>query len=62
MLFYTHFKDEHILPNWHRLNEVQRTFALQYFLCLLDWLDFDSRQEYLDFMRTTHPARLPHSE
>jgi hypothetical protein len=32
MLFYTHFRNEQILPVWHRLNEDQRTFALQHFL------------------------------
>jgi hypothetical protein len=51
------FKDEHIPHVWHRLNEVQRTTALQYFLDLPDWLQFDSRQEYLYFMKTTHPGK-----
>jgi hypothetical protein len=27
--FMTHFKDDDILPVWHRLNEVHRTTALQ---------------------------------
>jgi hypothetical protein len=35
MYYYTHFKDEHIPLIWHRRNELQRTFALQYFLDLM---------------------------
>jgi hypothetical protein len=61
LLFYTHLKDELIPHIWHRLNEVQRTIVLRYFLDSLDWLNFASRQEYMDFMRTTHSTRLPHS-
>jgi hypothetical protein len=61
MLLYTHFKDERIPHVWHRLNEVHRTAAFQHFLDSPDWLGFDGRQKYMDFMRTTDPARLPHS-
>jgi hypothetical protein len=62
MLFYTHFKDEQI-PHayWHCLNEVQRTITLPYILDSPYWLDFACLQGYLDFMRTSHPVRLPHS-
>jgi hypothetical protein len=62
MLFCTHFKDEKIPLVGHRLNEVQRTSAFQYFLDSPNWLDFACRQKHMDFMRTSHPARLPHSQ
>jgi hypothetical protein len=52
MLFYIDFRNEHIPPFWHRLNEVRRTIALQSFLDSLVRLDFASRLEFLDFKRT----------
>jgi hypothetical protein len=62
ILFDIHFEDMQIPHVWHRLNEVQRRIALPHFLDLPDCLEFTGCQEYMDIMRTAHPARLPHSE
>jgi hypothetical protein len=62
MLFYNHFKDEHIPHVWHRLLEAQRKVALQHFLDSPDLLHFANRQEYLDVMRKAYLASLPHSQ
>jgi hypothetical protein len=50
LLVMTHFDDDDIPPVWHRLNEVHRTTALQYFLETPQWHKFAKTQAYIDFM------------
>jgi hypothetical protein len=49
----THFNDDDSLLVWHRLNEVHRTKALQYFLETPQWHAFAQPRAYIDFMHAT---------
>jgi hypothetical protein len=61
LLFMTHFSDDDIPHVWHRLNEVHRTTALQYFLETPQWHKFAKTQAYIDFMHA-HPACILESQ
>jgi hypothetical protein len=51
------FNDEEIPDVRHRLNEVYRTTALQYFLETPQWHAFAKIQLYIDFIHA-HSARI----
>jgi hypothetical protein len=57
----THFRDDDIPHVRHRLNEVQKTTALQDFLETSQWHKFAKTRVYIDFMHA-HPARIPKSQ
>jgi hypothetical protein len=57
LLFMTHLSDDDIPHVWHRLNEVQRTTTLQYFLETPQWHKFAKTQAYIDFMHA-HTHRI----
>jgi hypothetical protein len=61
LLFMTHFRDDDILPVWHRLNEIHRTTALQGFFETPQWHKFAKTQAYIDFMHA-YPTRIPESQ
>jgi hypothetical protein len=61
LLFMTQFSDDDIPPVWHRLNEVHRTTALQYFLETPQWHKFAKTRAYIDFMHA-YPTRIPESQ
>jgi hypothetical protein len=61
LLFMTHFSDDDIPLVWHRLNEVQRTTALQDFLETPQWHKVAKTQAYIDFMHA-HSARIHESK
>jgi hypothetical protein len=57
----THFRDYDIPLVWHRLNEVQRTNALQDFFEKPQWQIVAKTRAYIDFMQA-HLARIPDSQ
>jgi hypothetical protein len=61
LLFMTHFNDDDIPLVWHRLNEVNKTIALQNFSETPQWHKFAKTQAYNDFMHA-HPARIHESQ
>jgi hypothetical protein len=61
LLFMTHLRDIVIPLVLHRLYEVNRTMALQYFLETPHLHDFAKTHAYFDFMRA-HLARIRESK
>jgi hypothetical protein len=61
LLFMMHFSDDDIPSVRHRLNEVHRTTALQYFPETPQWYAIAMTPAHIDFMHA-YPARIHESQ
>jgi hypothetical protein len=61
LLFMMHLNDDDISHLWHRLNDILRIVALQYFLETPQWCACSQTRAYTVFMHS-HPTRIPESQ